>query len=314
MATNIKRDVSDDFKSELEKLIFLAGFNKDNLKDLKAFSELGGGAGEGISEVKINWVLKDGLVPREDFLYCLAEIAIKVMGVNYYFKQGILNPKRYELNRFLLMCGYAPQIGNIFPANEKFRRFRNDCTEKYVETIPNIFWDITIPFEEALTIFNAFTPNSGLEINISESINLSLKRYNYEYVDGVLQAVELTGKHTQCEALSFKLTNTERKMRFKTIEAVRQLNSSLIPITLINGNWVDVVGKIWLDDYYDLAVGNHFNYLDLYRFDSFFYAHPSDSKDRGVFDILDLNKVLISNSEFMEIHKKLTLKKETEEQ
>lgn len=314
MIVNVEKKghkVSNCFIKELENLIALAGFDKDKEEDLRRFAEIGGGSKDGISWVKINWVLKDKIVPREDFLYCLAEVAISIRGAKYYFKEGISNPRRYELNRFLLMCDYIPQSGNIFPVSEKFRRCQGFYVEKYVEFIPPIFWNITIPFEEALAVFDAFVPKGGLEVKISENMCLFLKKYSCQH-DGILKPAEASEESQSNEAFGFKLINTERKARFATIEAIRQVNSALIPITLINGNWIDIMGTLWCDYDYDLNIENYYNYLDLIYLDYFFDVSEGN-KIRGMFNISDLNKLLKANPEYQEVYKRLTLEKSSTE-
>ena len=81
-----------------------------------------------------------------------------------------------------------------------------------------------------------------------------------------------------------------------------------MPITLINGNWVDIVGIIWEDYCHDLAIENFYNYLDLEMLDEFFYAYEGAEKMKKI-NILNINKLLMANPTYQEVYRRLTFKK-----
>lgn len=302
--------VPEVLKSELEQLIKLAGYEKDKDSDLQSFANIGGGAAEGISNTKINWVLKESLLPREDFLYALATISAALKDPKHYENLGIDNPKKHELERYLSLCDYGIVPGSIFPASDKYRNYSTIESPKYLSSIPNIFWDLDISFTEIIKLFSGDNRPNQQIIDLSSSLNITFGMYNY-LEDKQLGQITTVCSDADPDIFRFKLENNDQQRSFRSIEAIRTKNNARILIVLLNGNWIELTNaKTEIGDleWQDLSVDNFFSFKGVEAIDSFFWE-ISDffSETEDFLSMEKLASLLDANPIYKKVHQQLTL-------
>lgn len=311
-----RNQVPNSLISEIENLMKQAGFDKNVKEDLQKFSQIVGGAENGISDTKIKWVLDNQLIPREDFLYALATIMVNIRGNHNYKKNVIDNPIKYELERLLYLCNYSASSGDIFPVSEKFRKFDSVESELYLSSIPNIFWDLEFPFEEIIRYYYENIKFSEQTITLDNYSSLIFGAYDYEK-DGFSESFHpvncIEGRHTCPDILRFQLYNDDEQLKFKSIDVIRNHNNARILMVLVNGNWIELTNASTIfmgQTYQDLNVNNYYNFANLHRPDDYFLNIPAYMRKTWKSpNIENLYDNLAFNPDYKEAHKMLTLKR-----
>ena len=231
----------EELKQEIMYLIKKAGYDPNVNKELADFAYLGGRTEDGISNDKIKMVLNDNMLPREDFLYALALIAVKVNGEEEYYQRGIKDPFKYKLEGYLQMCGYDIEPGERFPYTSKFRKNSVDREDtSMLAAIPNIFWDVNIPFEDIVSHIQSQKLYGERRVNIGSGRNIIYGSYNYiEHGNPGPIGVTSVKEDNNPDIFGFKLINTDARLHIKSIEAIRSHQNAWIQMVLLNGHWVE---------------------------------------------------------------------------
>lgn len=316
-----KGQVSKAFISELKQLIELAGYNRTE-ESLRAFAWLGGGAKAGISHEKINWVLDSGWIPKMDFLFALANIAIKVRGKDYYKGKEKTPPLKYEYERYLKMCNYTFGPGSIWPIDSTCRRLNDLEAESYLNFVPNLFWDLSFDFTDVVNHFYQHRKYSEQSLALDEQTTVTFGLYNYDQKSDYQKTTPIDMKNEPAstpDILRFKLDNTNEELRFKSIEIVRSARVVNILIVLINGHWLELTNsrldEVRWPDWQTLETDNFYNALDLFGTDPFFWqiskAMRNEPEFKNAFNIERLYSKLGVHPGYEETYQQLTLKKKT---
>jgi len=313
--------VSDIFIRELAQLIKLAGYDIQKDIELQKFSWLGGGASHGISNTKIKWILDFGMIPKIDFLYALANIAFKIKGTNYYKKIKVKNPIKYEYERYLSICNYTFKLGNIWPPEIKYQIRKDLKTESYLASIPNIFWDLTLKFEDIVAHFHKKIKYSEQLITLDNYTSITFGLYNYEQNSNwkKIEPVDIEGDYCPTpDIFRFKIDNTNEQLHFKSIEVIRCQNTAYMLSELINGHWIEMTnsGYYEWDVWQKLNIDNFYNSKDFSSPDIFFAQLSENAKKssewKDIFTIEKLYSKLTSNNNYNEAYKQLSLVRKKE--
>ncbi len=264
-------------KEEIISLIESYGYDPNNVNDLRKIAYLT--SRDGMLYPKISWMLSDDYQPKDDILFALANMLVKAHGEESYRILDIDNPLAYEAKRLLSIYDYIIKPDDILLKNPKFRRsIILDNEKSYLSSIPDIFWDTEIPFEEAIKHYHSKCGN-GETMLYEESGRLIMLYGTYNYQDEKLIA------DNECtirpDALRYRLFNFNASLRFKSIDSIRHANNSVVYVVLHNGNYIELTNS---STQYgnQLAIENYFDYDSLFLSDSFLRRSEDNPFDQHI--------------------------------
>lgn len=297
--TELKDKTKKTYREEIAELIVSSGLNPNNDNDLNLFATLCGN--KSVSASKLKLFLTSDIIPNEEFIFGLVRGISIIHGDEHYEKIGIQNQIQHEITRCFSSMGDEIKTGCLFPKSEMFRS-REEIYDfkKYLSSIPDIFWDMSITLEEAISCYRRNFPN-GENLQAKDN-DMFLIHGTYNYVNDLL--VPDQDCLIRPDVLRFRLFNSQELLRVKSIDSIRNSNNAKIYVVLQNGNFIELTNES--EPINSLYRENYFNSGSVTCSDPFFCP------DESLYDLVNMSNLkrqLMDEKLYSETYNKLTYRK-----